>query len=65
MPTFKISEDTRRELERFKEYMRKQEYTNASVTDTAPIFRGSCVRPKYCRQTYQRKLSKPFSKPKE
>jgi hypothetical protein len=32
MPTFKISEDTRRELERFKGYMRKQEYTNASVT---------------------------------
>lgn len=31
MPTFKISEDTRRELERFKGYMRKQEYTDASV----------------------------------
>ncbi|ACL22464.1 hypothetical protein Dhaf_4460 [Desulfitobacterium hafniense DCB-2] len=32
MPTFKISEDTRRELERFKEYMRKQEYSDASVS---------------------------------
>lgn len=32
MPTFKISEETRHELERFKEYMRKQEYTDASVT---------------------------------
>ncbi len=32
MPTFKISEDTRRELERFKEYMQKQEYSDASVT---------------------------------
>ncbi len=32
MPTFKIGEDTRRELERFKGYMRKQEYTDATVT---------------------------------
>lgn len=32
MPTFKISEDIRCELERFKGYMRKQEYTDASVT---------------------------------
>lgn len=32
MPTFKISENTRRELERFKVYMRKQEYTDTSIT---------------------------------
>ena len=32
MPTFKISEDTRRELERFKGYMQKQEYTDATIT---------------------------------
>lgn len=31
MPTFKISEDTRRELERFKEYMRKWEYTEVTI----------------------------------
>ena len=31
MPTFKISEDTRRELERFKEHLRKQEYTAATT----------------------------------
>jgi hypothetical protein len=52
MPIFKISEDTRRELERFKGYMLKQEYTTASVTVTAPIFRGSCGRPGYRRQTH-------------
>lgn len=32
MPTFKISEDTRRELEKFKNYMRKQDYTDATIT---------------------------------
>lgn len=31
MPTFKISEDIRCELSKFKEYMQKQEYTNSSV----------------------------------
>ena len=32
MSTFKISEGARCELERFKEYVRKQEYTNATAT---------------------------------
>lgn len=31
MPTFKISEDIRHELERFKEYMRKREYTEITI----------------------------------
>ena len=31
MPTFKISEDIRRELERFKEHLREQEYTDATI----------------------------------
>jgi site-specific recombinase XerD len=31
MPTFKISEDIRCELSKFKVYMQKQEYTNSSV----------------------------------
>ena len=31
MSTFKISEDTRRKLREFKEYMRNQEYTDSSV----------------------------------
>ena len=31
MPTFKISEDKRHELERFKGYMRNQEYTDSSI----------------------------------
>jgi len=31
MPTFKVSEDTRRELKRFKEHMRKREYTDATA----------------------------------
>ena len=32
MATFKINEDTRRELERFKYHMRKQEYTETTIT---------------------------------
>jgi len=32
MPTFKINEDTRRELKKFKEHLRKQEYTEATAT---------------------------------
>lgn len=32
MPIFKISEDTRRKLEKFKEYMRENEYTVTTVT---------------------------------
>jgi|LSQX01.1.fsa_nt_gb hypothetical protein len=32
MPTFKINEDTRRELESFKGYMQRQEYTDATIT---------------------------------
>lgn len=32
MPIFKISEGTRRELEKFKEYMRENEYTVTTVT---------------------------------
>lgn len=32
MSTFKISEDTRRELEKFKEYMRENEYAVTTVT---------------------------------
>ncbi len=32
MPKFKISENTRRELERFKEYARKMEYTASTIT---------------------------------
>lgn len=32
MPTFKISEDTRCEIKRFKEYAQKQEYTDATAT---------------------------------
>ena len=32
MPTFKIGEDTRRELEKFKEYLRKWEYTESTAT---------------------------------
>ena len=31
MPTFKISEETHRELEKFKGYLRKQEYTEPSI----------------------------------
>lgn len=31
MSTFKISEDTRCELSKFREYMREQEYTNSSI----------------------------------
>jgi len=32
MPTFKISEEIRRELGKFKEFLRKQEYTSATIT---------------------------------